>query len=88
MKSLHARRIAFAAGNNEHIVESVAECIGLVSCSKNKNSVIAGEDSWKLFPRHCDRLEAIGWPGGWFCFFCRSFIEKCCSFVLPHFSST
>ena len=39
----------------------VIEMISLVSCSKNGNSVV--EPRWKLIPRDCDRLEAIGAEG-------------------------
>jgi hypothetical protein len=66
MKLSNAREIAFAACQRQDIVESMAECIGLVSCSKNKNSVVA--EHWRLLPRFCDRLEAIGWPGVVRCF--------------------
>ncbi len=63
----HGRRIAAAATSHlkesGEIVEAAAECIGLVSASKNKNTTVAAGEEWKLLPRFSDRLEAIGWPG-------------------------
>lgn len=38
--------------------ELIIEMIDLVSMSKNKNSLV--EPSWKLIPRYCDRIEALG----------------------------
>jgi len=41
----------------EH-ADLVIEMISLVSCSANGDSMVSPE--WKLIPRYCDRLEAIG----------------------------
>ena len=62
--------------NAETILEKVAEphvgelalrMINLVSCSKNGNSKEGVEHEWMLYPRHADRLEAIGEIGIWRC---------------------
>ena len=37
---------------------AVIELINLVSCRHNKNSEVS--DKWKLIPRDCDRIEALG----------------------------
>ena len=60
--------------NAKHLMRNVPgdirikalEMIDLVSCSKNKNSVVKNE--YYLFPRYADRLEAIGKIGVWRCF--------------------
>lgn len=44
----------------EH-ADLVIEMISLVSCSTNGDSIV--EPEWKLIPRYCDRLEAIGRVG-------------------------
>ncbi len=63
----HGRRIAACATahleESAAIVATAAECIQLVSASKNKNGGVPAEQAWKLLPRFSDRLEAIGWPG-------------------------
>ena len=64
----HACRIAkealdgvWSKEETEKTVKIILELIGYVSASKNKNSVV--NERWKLIPRHCDRLEAIGMIG-------------------------
>lgn len=39
--------------------------IGYVAASQNRNAIPAeaGERPWVLYPRHADRLEALGWVG-------------------------
>lgn len=44
--------------NNSNFINLILEMIDLVSCSKNRNKLI--EPKWKLIPRDCDRLEALG----------------------------
>ena len=46
---------------SEPDIADIVEMISLVSTSKNKNTLIS--ESYKLIPRWCDRLEAIGLPG-------------------------
>ena len=53
----NARNILNKYMNNSDI-EDIIEMISLVSCSKNGSS--DNKDKWKLIPRDCDRLEAIG----------------------------
>lgn len=44
--------------NDKEFIEGIIEMISLVSCSKNGDSDVP--DKWKLIPRDCDRLEALG----------------------------
>jgi len=39
----------------------IMELVNLVSCRHNHNSTVV--ENWKLIPRFCDRLEAIGYIG-------------------------
>jgi len=45
------------------VIELTLKMIGLVSCSKNGNSLKNVEKEWMLIPRLCDRLEALGEVG-------------------------
>lgn len=42
-------------------IDKVIELIDLVSASKNQNKTV--EEKWKLIPRDCDRIEAMGLIG-------------------------
>lgn len=59
----NAREIAQSAGADAETVELVCEMIDLVSTRKNKNTTVPAEEEWKLIPRWCDRLEAMGTIG-------------------------
>lgn len=43
-------------------VEEIVTCINLVGYTHNQNSA-SEMGEWALYPRHADRLEAMGWPG-------------------------
>lgn len=43
---------------SQHTVDLILEMIDLVSCSKNKDTIVP--ETWKLIPRYADRLESIG----------------------------
>lgn len=58
----NARRLSSEAGAEPSVIDDVLRMIGLVSCSKNGNSVpedVKGQPEW-LWPRWADRLEATG----------------------------
>lgn len=59
----NAREIAEMAGADDETVELVCEMIDLVSTRKNKNTSVPAHQEWKLIPRWCDRLEAMGTIG-------------------------
>lgn len=67
----NARDIVKGVECDEGTVELVCEMIGLVSTRKNKNSNVSEEEEWKLIPRWCDRLEAMGHIG----------IERCLEYA-------
>lgn len=46
----------------EHEAE-VIQMIKLVSCSENKNQCDNGTPVYMLYPRWCDRIDALGYPG-------------------------
>lgn len=54
----NAREILEKCEFPKEYIELIIEMIDLVSCSKNRNSVVF--PTWKLIPRWADRLEAIG----------------------------
>lgn len=55
----NARAFLQSEGYAEDVIELVIKMISLVSCSKNGNNN-ENISEWMLFPRFCDRLEAIG----------------------------
>lgn len=57
--------VAAPASSLPGVVEEALTMISWVSTSKNANDIPAAcaEDPMLLWPRWCDRLEAIGWPG-------------------------
>lgn len=56
----NARRILSACNVSPQLATRIIEVINLVSTRTNKNTQALASESWKLIPRHCDRLEAIG----------------------------
>ena len=61
---------SYVAGKPVEVVKTEIEelaikMIGLVSCSKNGDTILeeAKEKPWLLWPRYFDRLEAVGWIG-------------------------
>ncbi len=57
----HAARIMQQVGLCDQEIADVLEMISLVSASANGNRLV--EPRWKLIPRDCDRIEALGIGG-------------------------
>ncbi len=61
----NARIFMYIAHVDDDIQAAVIRMIGYVSASKNRDSIPDEwvNSPWVLIPRHCDRLEAVGWVG-------------------------
>lgn len=44
----------------EYVMDTTMECIDLVSCRENLNSIPPCGNLWKLLPRYANRLESMG----------------------------
>jgi uncharacterized protein len=54
----NATAILKDVGVHDQGIKLILQMIDLVSCSKNRNSIV--DPRWLLIPRYCDRLEAMG----------------------------
>lgn len=60
-KWFYTKKILNIAGISEDNIVKVIELISLVSCSAQNKGIEDDEvEKWKLIPRDCDRLEALG----------------------------
>lgn len=61
----NARMIMKRVGIPSDMRKPIVRMIGYASYSKNRDSIPdeAKESPWILIPRHCNRLETIGWTG-------------------------
>ena len=64
----NARMLMNGDGLTSEFIEEAIKIIGVVSFSKNGDSLDPTKPSWFYFPRYSDRLEAIGLKGIFRCY--------------------